>query len=241
LCVIFYYQKEDIMPSNHVYGLTRQLIRFYARLMLKLDVRFHGTLPAGPKLFIANHPSASDPFLMPLLLPKHLSVLVTSNAFEMPLFGYFLHQCRQISVIPGRGKDALDQAELRLKSGQSVGIFPEGLVSPHEGGYHSGRSGAARLALSTGVPVVPVGIYLPRERNVYISSRLSGKHTAAYWYLRGPYGMTIGEPEQFRGDPEDQGLVYSVTARLMERIHILAEESERRVCFSPSGLKMPAI
>jgi hypothetical protein len=93
----------------------------------------------------------------------------------------------------------------------------------------------------TGVPVIPVGIYLPRDRNLYISSKLSGKHTAAYWYLRGPYGMTIGEPLQFSGDPENQSLVGSVTAVLMEKIHELAEESERRVCFTPSGIKLAAI
>jgi 1-acyl-sn-glycerol-3-phosphate acyltransferase len=209
--------------------------------MLKLDIEFHGALPSGPKLFAANHPSATDPILIHLLSSKHLSVLVTDNAFAMPLFGYFLRHCRQISVIPGQGREALDEAEQRLNSGQSVGIFPEGLVSPHEGGYHSPRSGAARLALMTGVPVIPVGIYLPRDRNLYISSTLSGKHTAAYWYLRGPYSMTIGEPLQFRGEPEDKKLVGTVTAVLMEKIHELAEESEHRVCFTPSGIKLPAI
>ena len=229
------------MSSNHVYGLSVQLIRLYARLMLKLDIQFREALPAGPKLFAANHPSASDPFLIHLLSSKHLSVLVTNNAFAMPLFGYYLHHCRQISVIPGQGREALDQAEQRLKSGQSVGIFPEGLVSPHGGGYHSARSGAARLALMTGVPVIPVGIYLPRERNLYLTSRLSGKHTAAYWYLRGPYGMTIGEPLKFSGEPEDQNFVGKVTAVLMEKIHELAEESQQRVCFPPSGVQMPAI
>jgi 1-acyl-sn-glycerol-3-phosphate acyltransferase len=229
------------MSSNRIYGLTLQLVRLYARLMFKLDIQSHCALPIGPKLFVANHPSASDPFLIHLLSSKHLSVLISGNAFAMPVFGYFLHHCRQISVIPGQGKDALDEAERRLKSGQSVGIFPEGLISPHEGGYHAPHSGAARLALMTGAPVVPVGIYLPRERNLYISSTLSGKHTSAYWYLRGPYGMTIGEPEKFEGDPEDKGVVHTVTALLMERIHRLAEESEQRVCFAPSGLKMPAV
>ena len=229
------------MSSNRTYGLTVQLIRLYARLMLKLDIRFRGPLPAGPKLFVANHPSASDPFLIHLLSSKHLSVLISGNAFAMPLFGHFLQHCRQISVIPGQGKAALDQAEQRIRSGQSVGIFPEGLVSPRDGGCHSPHSGAARLALATGVPVIPVGIYLQRDKSLYISSGLSGKRTAAYWYLRGPYGMTIGEPVQFSGGPEDEGLVRSVTSLLMEKINELADESERRICFTPSGLQMPAI
>ena len=173
---------KEAVPSQRVYGLTLQLVRLYARLMLKLDIQFRSPLPAGPKLFAANHPSASDPFLIHLLSSKHLSVMVSGNAFEMPLFGKFLHLCRQISVIPGQGREAFGQAEMRLRTGQSVGIFPEGLISPQEGGYHLARSGAARLALLTGVPVIPVGIYLPRHRNLFITSGLSGKRTAAYWY-----------------------------------------------------------
>jgi hypothetical protein len=53
--------------------------------------------------------------------------------------------------------------------------------------------------------------------------------------------MTIGEPVQFSGGPEDEGLVRSVTSLLMEKINELADESERRICFTPSGLQMPAI
>lgn len=224
------------MPSNRIYGLTVRFIRLYARLMLKLDIQFCQPLSAGPKLFVANHPSASDPFLIHLLSPKHLSVLISGNAFGMPLFGPYLNHCQQISVIPGRGQEAMDQAEQRLKSGESVGIFPEGLVSPCEGGYHAPHSGAARLALTTGVPVIPIGIYLPRERRAYITSRLSGKLTAAYWYLHGPYGMTIGEPIQFKGDIKDEDLVHAVTARIMEKIHELAQASEQRVRYAPAGV-----
>ncbi|MBI2758027.1 MAG: 1-acyl-sn-glycerol-3-phosphate acyltransferase [Chloroflexi bacterium] len=228
------------MPANQLYDFAVQLVHLYARAMLKLDIRWRVALPAGPKLFIANHPSASDPFLIHLLSSKHLSVLISGNAFAMPLFGRFLHCCGQISVNAGQGKDALDQAQQRLQSGHSVGIFPEGLVSPQSGGCHPPRTGAARLALMTGVPVIPIGIYLPRERSLYIESKLSGKHTAAYWYLRGPYGMTVGEPMLFTGDLEDQNLVRSVTNSMMATIHELAEESERRVRFAPSGARLPA-
>ncbi|MBI1794737.1 MAG: 1-acyl-sn-glycerol-3-phosphate acyltransferase [Chloroflexi bacterium] len=229
------------MPANQLYDFAVQLVHLYARTMLKLDIRWRVPLPAGPKLFIANHPSASDPFLIHLLSSKHLSVLISGNAFAMPLFGRFLHHCGQISVNAGQGKNALDQAQQRLQSGRSVGIFPEGLVSPQSGGCHPPRTGAARLALMTGVPVIPIGIYLPRERSLYIGSKLSGKHTAAYWYLRGPYGMTVGEPMLFTGDIEDQSLVHSVTNSMMAKIHELAEESEQRVRFAPSGARLPAV
>ena len=229
------------MHSNFLYKLSFQVVRLFSRVMLRFDVRYNSELPIGPKIFAANHPSATDPFLLPLLSSKHLSVLISGNAFAMPLFGHYLHRIGQICVTQGQGRDALDEARQRLQSGRSVGIFPEGLVSPQSGGCHPTRTGAARLALSTGVPVIPVGIYLPRERSVYLSSNLSGKKTATYWYLHGPYGMTIGEPMQFTGNADDQDLVRSVALKIMEKIRELAEESERRVRVAPAGARLPAI
>ncbi len=230
------------MRLHLLYHLAVNLIRLYSLAMLRLDVRWHSPLPIGPKLFVANHPSASDPFLIHLLSPRHLSVLISGNAFAMPIFGAFLRHTEQIEVIPGQGRDVMESAEARLRAGRSVGIFPEGLVSPREGGCHPPRTGAARLALSTGVPVIPIGIYLPREQSLYISSKLSGKQTATYWYLRGPYGMTVGEPMQFTGDIEDQRVVHAATMKMMEKIRELADESEARLRrFMPSGSRMPAI
>src|SRR5215510_3402043 len=122
------------MSPNRLYALAVQFVRLYARSMLKLDIAWRAPLPAGPKLFVANHPSATDPFLIHLLTSKPLSVMISGNAFDVPLFGEFLHHCGQISVEAGAGRDALEQAELRLRAGHSVGIFPEGLVSPRGGG-----------------------------------------------------------------------------------------------------------
>ncbi len=226
------------MRGNLMYRFTVFCIRVYTRVMLKFDTHWHGDLPSGPKLFIANHPSASDPFIIHLLSSDHLSVLISGNAFAMPLFGIFLHYMEQICVSSEQGKDAMESAKARLRAGHSVGIFPEGWISP-ESGYNRPHSGAARLALSTGVPVIPVGIYLPRERRLFIESKLSGKYTYAYWYLRGPYSMTIGEPMLFTGDIEDKNVVHSVTSMMMAKIHELAEESERRVRFAPSGVRLP--
>jgi 1-acyl-sn-glycerol-3-phosphate acyltransferase len=218
------------MHGNFLYRLTVLAVRIYARLLLRLDVEWQGSLPAGPKLFVANHPSASDPFVITqLLYSKHLSVLISGNAFEMPVFGGFLRRIEQISAAPGQTKSPFEQAQERIRAGHSVAIFPEGLVSPRQGGCHPPRSGAARLALSTGVPVIPVGIYLPRERNYYLASKWTGKPTAAYWYLHGPYGITVGQPLRFQGRADDPQDIRSVTGTIMESIAALMDESEGRI------------
>lgn len=216
------------MRENLIYKFAVWSVRVYTRIMLKFDAQWHGELPSGPKLFVANHPSASDPFIIHLLSRDHLSVLISGNAFAMPLFGSFLRRAEQICVSSEQGKDAMEAATARLCSGHSVGIFPEGLVSPQAGGCHPAHTGAARLALYTGATVIPVGIYLPRERNVYFSSKLGGKKTGAYWYLRGPYFMSVGKPIKFSGDATDKELVQKVTCQIMDEIRLLSEESESR-------------
>jgi 1-acyl-sn-glycerol-3-phosphate acyltransferase len=91
------------------------------------------------------------------------------------------------------------------------------------------RTGAARLALPTGVPIVPIGIYLPRERSRAIVPTVAGKRTKGYLYLRGRYGVTVGRAMQFSGDVEDRGYVAAVSEDIMRQIISLAQESERRV------------
>jgi len=194
-----------------------------------MDVRWHAQPPPGPKLYVANHPSATDPFLIHLLSRQPMSVLITANAFSFPLFGAFIRKVGQIPVIPGQGEQTIEKARYCLEKGHSVGIFPEGTFSPQDGGYRAPRSGAARLAILTGVPVIPVGIYMPRERSVKISSKLGGKQTIGYWYLSGPYAITVGEPIRFEGDPSDKAHVQSVSRNIMEWIHALAQESEQRL------------
>ena len=77
--------------------------------MLNMDMHWHDHLPAGPKIFIANHPSATDPFILHLLSREPMSVLIVSTAFAFPLFGEYIRRSGQIQVIPGQGEQALKQ------------------------------------------------------------------------------------------------------------------------------------
>ncbi len=217
------------MYNNILYLLTRAVVRTYSIMWLHMDVHWHAQPPDGAKLYIANHPSATDPFLIHLLSRQPMSVMISANAFSVPLFGSYLHKIGQIPVNPGQGGQALEKAHDLLKAGHSVGIFPEGTFSPQGGGYHKPHTGAARLALSTGVPVIPVGIYLPREKSWKISSKLSGKQTTGYWYLRGPYSVTVGKSIRFEGNPEDKVHVRSISQNMMQGIRGLAHESELRL------------
>ncbi len=218
------------MRNRFLYRLTRAAIRTYAQLLFKLRVHWRAPLPAGRKLIAANHPSCIDPFVIPLLTKMEISILITGKAFTIPLFSGLLRRCGQIPVVPGSGRDALDEARERLELDETVAIFPEGHISPQEGGHLPARPGAVRLAMLTGAPIVPVGIYYPREKNVRISSRITGgEESDGYWYLTGPYQLTVGEPMYFSGDPDDRQQVAEASVHLMEEIDHLAEESRLRM------------
>jgi len=78
--------------------------------------------------------------------------------------------------------------------------------------------------------VVPVGIYLRRDRCQNIRSRIAGGvPSEARWYLRGPYAITVGPPTQYEGNVEDHEQVRRTSETILEKIRHLAHESERRM------------
>ncbi len=157
------------------YKLGRKLICLYAQFLLKMDVFWQAHLPAGPKLIVANHPSTTDPFYLLTLFPQPLSILIIEHAFKAPLFGGILRLSGHIPVLSADRHSAFDAAHRQLCDGQSVAIFPEGDLSPRQGGSLPAHSGAARLALMTGAPVIPIGIYFQRERARALISKFNGQ------------------------------------------------------------------
>ena len=217
------------VTQNLSYKLGRQLICLYARFQLRMDVFWRAHLPPGPKLIVANHPSTTDPFYLLTLFPQPLSILIIEHAFNAPLFGAILRKSGHIPVLSAEPHAAFDTAHQHLRDGKSVAIFPEGNLSPRQGGLLPAHSGAARLALLTGVPVIPIGIYFQRERARPIISKFKGRTETGYWFLRGPYALTIGEPLQFIGDSQDRSRVGSISQTIMDMINALANASRLRL------------
>jgi 1-acyl-sn-glycerol-3-phosphate acyltransferase len=198
-------------------------------LLLKLDIAQHAPLPDGPKIIAPNHPSTSDPGLVLLGVREQASVLIDETLFKVPVFGRYLRHAGHVPVVEGNRRAAFEKARRLLQAGRTVVIFPEGSISPREGGLHRARTGVARLALLTGAPVIPVGIHLDRERIHPVETVVEGKVEVGTWYLRGPYAMTFGRPMALRGDVEDRAYVRALSRQVMQHIGRLAGESERRL------------
>jgi 1-acyl-sn-glycerol-3-phosphate acyltransferase len=228
--VFHQHTERGLVHNKFFYPLSRAIIRTFAAVMLRFDVKHQKPLPAGPKLFVANHPSATDPFLIHLVSKEEMNVMITEKAFQVPFFGWFLRKVREIPVpvsLEG-GVASIDQARSHIERGKSVAIFIEGRISPEQGGFLPPRAGAAHLALSANIPVVPIGIYLRRNWRLNIRSGISGEQTEAYWYLHGPYVITVGLPMHFHGTEKTNQAVRRTSEQIMEAVRSLAEESERR-------------
>ncbi len=216
--------------QEFLYQASRVFVRIFALVMLRLDIQRHSQHHFSPVIYVANHPSATDPFLIHMISHQQVNVLITEKAFRVPVFGWFLRKVEEIPVPLLEGRAALEQARQQLERGRSVAIFIEGHISPLEGGFLPPRSGAARLAISSGAPVVPVGIFLHRDRCHNIRSKIAGGvPSEARWYLRGPYAITVGKAARYRGDVGDREHVRRISDVIMENIQRLAEESERRI------------
>ena len=138
----------------------------YPVLRLIYRERWKGVelLPAdGGYVLAANHSSSFDPWPlgMPLLPGRYLRFMAKSELFWFPL-GPLLAACGAFPVRRGqRDQEAIQTAVGLCREGHIVVMFPEG--TRREKGLRKSRearwrSGAARIALEAGVPLVPAGI-----------------------------------------------------------------------------------
>ncbi len=143
------------------FGLRPELLPF-ARF------RFVGVrnLPAkGGVLVASNHRSYFDPFAVGFAVAKrgrNVRFMAKREVTDAPVVGPLVNALGTIRVDRGSGAtQALDEAERALNAGEVVSIFPQGTI-PRGDAFDDpllkGKTGAARLAKATSVPVVPIGV-----------------------------------------------------------------------------------
>lgn len=115
----------------------------------------------GAAILAANHLSFLDSFFIPLVVKRRkVTYLAKADYFKTWKTSWFFKAAGQISCEREGGsksEQSLNIALDVLKSGNLLGIYPEGTRSP-DGRLYRGRTGVARLALAARVPVIPVGL-----------------------------------------------------------------------------------
>ncbi len=132
---------------------------------LLYPMRFVGreNIPAAPFLVCANHSALSDPFFVALgFTPRReLRFMAKTELMEKPVLGPILRWLGVFGVERGTSDLSAVKTALRcLKNGENVAIFPQGTRYSTEP-----QSGAALLAIRSGVPVVPV--FVPVAKRLF--------------------------------------------------------------------------
>jgi 1-acyl-sn-glycerol-3-phosphate acyltransferase len=124
----------------------------------RLQVRGVERVPAGgPGIVVANHESMTDPFFLGSAIPRQLHFVAKEELWRFAPVGAVMDALGAIRVGRGRGDHgALAAAEERLAAGELVVLFPQGTTIPR--GERPWLRGAARLALRTGAPILPVAL-----------------------------------------------------------------------------------
>ncbi|OYW71586.1 MAG: hypothetical protein B7Z24_02150 [Pseudomonadales bacterium 32-42-5] len=130
-------------------------------------VRLEGAenIPEGGCILAGNHLDAGDTFSLPALIGPQVTFpakkeLFEGKGFKRRFVAWFLRAVGQAPIDRAGGRQSaatLGSVEEILAKGGVVAIFPEGTRSP-DGHLYKGHTGVARLALTSGKPVLPVGL-----------------------------------------------------------------------------------
>jgi 1-acyl-sn-glycerol-3-phosphate acyltransferase len=120
---------------------------------------------SGPMILASNHLAVADSFYLPLVVSRRITFLAkaeyfTGTGLKGAFKRWFFTAAGQVPIDrtdADAAQAALDTAERILREGKLLGMYPEGTRSP-DGRLYKGKTGLARLALQTGVPVIPVAM-----------------------------------------------------------------------------------
>lgn len=151
----------------HAGYLFRRVAVVHQKLNPLWKFRVSGDIPTDPRhpyVVVANHESFVD-ILLISHLPFEMKWMSKSEFFKIPLVGWMMQMAGDIRLDRGdkkaRAKALIDTKD-RLAKGVSVMIFPEGTRSA-SGELGEFKDGAFRIAIQTGLPIVPLAVLGTRD------------------------------------------------------------------------------
>ncbi len=195
------------------------------RVIFRPQVEGEENVPEdGPAILASNHLSYADWLFMPLTLTRRVTFVAKAEYFTTPgIKGWFQKKffsgAGQVPIDRGgasAAEGALSSARRILESGELFGIYPEGTRS-HDGRLYRGKTGVARLALETGVPVVPVAV---------LGTDVVAPPGKKFGTFTRP-GVRFGKPldfSRYEGMQNDRYILRSITDEIMYEIMRLSEQ-----------------
>lgn len=200
-----------------LYALMDRLLRPLLMRLYRVEVRDGERIPAtGPAVVAANHESILDGFFLALATRRQLRFMAKIELYRIPLLKQVLGGAGAFPVDRARdeGRSVFHGVEL-LERGEAIGIFPQGTCLPYR--ERPFKRGAARLALATGAPLVPVAL-IGTEKALRPHSIKVGRPRVT---------ILVGEPIRVERHAGDGAAETELTARLERAV------DELRAPFGP--------
>lgn len=203
------------------------ILRPVLQVLTKRDWQGAEKLPrSGGYVLAPNHLSHVDPFLISHFMVDHgitPRFMAKDTLMTAPVVGAILRSAEQIPVRrrTANAKDALAPAEAAVRAGGVVTIYPEGTITRDPAAWPmSGYTGAVRVALAAGVPLVPMMQWGPQEILWPYSKR-------PHLLPRKTIHIRIGDPidlSDLEGQEFTDKLLRTATDRLMDTLTAMMAE-----------------
>jgi 1-acyl-sn-glycerol-3-phosphate acyltransferase len=210
-----------------LYGVLHRIVPPLLKAIWRPHVTGLEHVPrTGPLILASNHQSFIDSVVIPAVTPRPVNFLAKSDYFEgRGVKGRFVKAWFEtFGALPVDRDDSraalasLGTALAVLAEGGAFGIYPEGTRS-RDGRLYRGRTGVAQLALTSGAPIVPVGL-LDTDRLQPVGSNRPRLVRVT---------VTFGEPIDVRGryDGVPSGKARrAITDDVMAAIQLLTGQEE---------------
>ena len=200
---------KNLLPfSAPTYAQVRRIFSDWVHAVYRLEVVGADHLPVtGPAVVAPNHASVLDGIVLGAAISRELRFVAKAELWQSRLLAWMLDGLDAIQIKRGCGDQlALARMHQALDARQAVAIFPQGAIR----GDRVWHRGAARVALVTGAPLMPV-------RLVGTAQALSCGRIS-FPRLR----VIIGEPIEVARAPENPAAATELTERLRVAVESLA-------------------
>jgi 1-acyl-sn-glycerol-3-phosphate acyltransferase len=218
-------RSETRRPS--FFWLLAALVLPIMNLAVRFRMHHAERMPqVGAFVLAPNHYSEIDPVVMGVVswkLGRAPRFLTKASLFKNPVIGWILRTSGQIPVERAGSKShaALRAAEELVEKGRMVVVYPEGSLTRDPDLWPMrGKTGAVRIALERGIPIVPAAHWGTQALMPRYGKKLS-------LFPRKTIHVAIGEPldlSAYRGRPLDQASLLKATGELMDAIAALLAE-----------------
>jgi 1-acyl-sn-glycerol-3-phosphate acyltransferase len=227
-------------------GFCLAVLRPLLTLLTKRDWRGCENLPrSGGCVVAVNHVSEIDPLTIGHFvygngrLPRFLGKV---EVFNVPVLGAILRSAGQIPVYrqSSDAAKAYGAAVAALEAGRCLIFYPEGTITKEPDLWPMvGKTGAARIAMATGCPLIPVAQWGPQDLLAPYARR-------PHLFPRKTMHIVAGPPVDFGDlttDPMTPAVLQAATTRIMDAITALLEdirgEKAPAVRFDPRAKGIP--